>query len=476
MFTIRLCIVFLLLTGAQPVEAQQQTVPAPVAGIKAKLLARYAEKRNRYLNRQLDKIEAGIVKKMEAAEAELITLIQKADSVKARYLTLAQTKLSVPDTVQLPLANFAEMDRAITGNRFIQQAQAVQGLNVNRHTGRINNATSILKTQLGRFTAIDVFAASAGSKLQYYREMAVTVTGAAPLVDKLESCRQLLQTKMDALRQKALQLSKTEIALFNKIEQLQGFSAFRQLQSGIAALFPFSNNGLGPLQPGQLQTTASVTQLLPAGIASFNPSTGIRTPQLEAGAKKQAAEMLQRLSQKAGQLQGNGDAAAVNGANAAVQGNTKKRKPFSVQFDAQFNRPTGFFPVTAQLGVRSGYTFRNTPLQAGLGIAYNAGLGTSFRNIGLSNEGVSLRSFFEWKQKRGFLVYGGYELSHLNRFASIPGLKKSDYWRAHALAGIAKQYAIGKKWKGSLLIAYDFLYNTRTPVGNAVIFRTGFGL
>jgi hypothetical protein len=473
LFARLLVIIIFFFTLVSPVLAQE-VLPSSTSLIKTKLLAKYTEQRNRLLSRQLDRIEEKLVSKMEAMEEELRYLILKTDSMKTQHLAPPATKLQAPDTASLPVADYAEMDRAITANRFVLQAP---GLASGTPTGNnhLGNATEKLKTQLARVTAINRFADGISEKLNYYREVAGNINGAGKLVAQLERSKRLLLLRMEQLRQKALQLSKTEMALFDRLNQVQGFAAFRRLHSGIAALFPFANNGAGPLSQGQLQTTASVNQLLPSGIASFTPSTGIRTPQMEAEARKKATALMQALRNKAQNLQG-GDAAAGETNVAAARGTSKKRKPFSIQFDAQFNRPNGIFPVTAQIGVRSGYTFRNTPLQAGVGIAYNAGLGTSFRNIALSNEGVSLRSFFEWKQKRGLLLYGGYEMSHLNRFASLPGLQKSDQWRRHALAGISKQYAIGKKWKGSFLLAYDFLHNTRAPVTSPLIFRTGFGL
>ena len=82
--------------------------------------------------------------------------------------------------------------------------------------------------------------------------------------------------------------------------------------------------------------------------------------------------------------------------------NSQKTKSFLKRLEyggnVQSQRARMMFPVTSDIALSLGYKLNDKSL-IGVGASYKLGLGTGWNNVRLSNEGVGIRSFFDYKLK-----------------------------------------------------------------------------
>ena len=116
----------------------------------------------------------------------------------------------------------------------------------------------------------------------------------------------------------------------------------------------------------------------------------------------------------------------------------------------------------------------------GIGMAASVGLGANWQNLRLSYEGLQFRAFTDREIMFGINVEAGFEQAFRPLRVSVvegyPSQRKegNDFMREgfgtqgqSAYLGLMKTYKINKKWKGTFMIGYDFLwekYGKRTPL------------
>jgi hypothetical protein len=133
------------------------------------------------------------------------------------------------------------------------------------------------------------------------------------------------------------------------------------------------------------------------------------------------------------------------------------------------------FPVTSDIGLSLGYKLNNKSV-IGVGASYKMGLGTGWNNIRLSNEGVGIRSFIDYKIRGSLFISGGYEQNYRAAFYSLEQLRGLSGWQSSGLIGLSKKYKVSKKLKGSVQLLWDFLSYQQKPQTQAVLFRVGYSL
>lgn len=124
--------------------------------------------------------------------------------------------------------------------------------------------------------------------------------------------------------------------------------------------------------------------------------------------------------------------------------------------------------------------FRQTErFSLGAGLALDIGLGTGWRDIRISYQGLALQGIADWKLGYGFSFQAVYE----RRFGRVgeedgvgPGENDiSEYFKAgsHAFyAGCFKRYRVSSSYNGTLFVGYDFLWRQQ---GNLSPFVVKFG-
>jgi len=152
------------------------------------------------------------------------------------------------------------------------------------------------------------------------------------------------------------------------------------------------------------------------------------------------------------------------------------------RYDFQTTRAMDSRP--AMLNLSTGLAYKQTPkLKMGMAIAADIGLGKDWQHLKMSYEGISLRAFADYEMIFGIAVEGGYERAfrpanrpYLQNEETDPTqtesgnniLKKAfDNPQQAAYVGLMKSYHLNKKWNGTFMLGYDFLYQKyglRTPL------------
>jgi len=256
------------------------------------------------------------------------------------------------------------------------------------------------------------------------------------------------------------------------------FQNFMKQHSELAMLFP-SNlpNGNQPNLTG-LQTRSEIQNL----ISKSSGKSDIDANQLFENRIAEANQLLAEIKSRTNKL---GINRSDDLLNAIPKVNTQKTKSFWNRMEYGINiqsvKANGFWPVTNDIGVSLGYKL-NQRSTIGVGGSHKLGLGKDFRNIKISHQGFSLRSFIDWKIKGNFYLSGAAELNYRSEFENFrvlfnqlaPGKTAVNNWSESAMIGVSKRYSIGRNWKGNVQILYNFLYKQKLPQSQPVLFRTGY--
>lgn len=260
------------------------------------------------------------------------------------------------------------------------------------------------------------------------------------------------------------------LALLNKIPL---FKKFMRENSMLASLFGTAGTTAGNLQSlAGLQTRASVNSLIQNRISTGGPNA---LQQVQQNIQQAQAEMnvLKNRISKYG-----------SGANADTElpdfkPNAQKTKTFIQRIeyavDLQPQRGIGYIPSGLNVGANIGYKLNDKSI-IGVGVAYKLGIG-SIERIKLSNQGMGLRSFLDWKLKKKMYLSGGYEMSQFRIDEQLlqPSIVVSG-WARSGLIGFSKKYKVGKKKEGKTQLLWDFLSYQQLPKTQPVIIRFGLPL
>jgi hypothetical protein len=192
---------------------------------------------------------------------------------------------------------------------------------------------------------------------------------------------------------------------------------------------------------------------------------------------QQAQDMLQGLKNKLNQL-GNG---ASDGDMPDFKPNNQRKKSFSKRLEYGTNlqtvRPTGFFPVTSDVGLSVGYKISDAGI-FGIGASYRLGLGKDIQHIQISHQGVGIRSFLEYKLKKSLWITGGFEMNYRSMFNSIEQLKNQNAWQQSGLVGLSRKLPLnsGVFKNTKLQLLWDYLSNYQVPKTQPIIFRVGYSI
>ena len=152
-----------------------------------------------------------------------------------------------------------------------------------------------------------------------------------------------------------------------------------------------------------------------------------------------------------------------------------KRLDWGVNWQSQ--KASNYFPVTADLGLSVGFKVNDHKV-IGLGASYKMGLGRGWDHIKFSSQGLSLRSFIEWKLKSDFWLYGGYEMNYRSEINRIDQLKNLNEWVQSGLMGLTRSIPFKSKMfnKAKLMLLWDFMANKQIPKMQALVFRVSYNI
>jgi hypothetical protein len=260
--------------------------------------------------------------------------------------------------------------------------------------------------------------------------------------------------------------AKTEKLVKGVLHKVPGFSQWAQKNSMLSALFgsPGGGDVADASRYAGLQTRAGVQQIIQQRIGTGGAAV----------AKQHMQAAQAQLNQLKNKLIKNPFAGNGGGELPDFKPNMQKTKTFLQRLEfgsnIQFARNNSLVPTTADIALTVGYKL-NDKSTAGIGAGYKMGLG-SIDKIRFSTEGISLRSFIDWKLKKQLYLTGGWEMNYLNKTLQQGVLKPA--WQQSALAGLNKKFNIKTKWakQTQLQLLYDFM--AKRNLAQAWVFRVGY--
>ncbi|RFS18826.1 hypothetical protein DVR12_26885 [Chitinophaga silvatica] len=238
------------------------------------------------------------------------------------------------------------------------------------------------------------------------------------------------------------------------------FTQFFKQNSTLASYFN------SPASPNpEMQTRAMVQQL----IAQRLSNSAIIQNRLDA-----ATSELSQLQQRSSDLLQKQNDEKMPDFKPNSQHNKSFLKRLEVGYNIGPEGSTGILPGSTNLAIQVGYRINDNNV-VGLGTAYRLGVGKPFKNIKLSNEGVSFRSYVDIKFWKGYWISGGFEYNYLQTFASLRAVYNLDIWQKSGLLGLSKKYKAGKK-EAKIQILWDFLSYGNIPRSQPILIRFGYNL
>jgi outer membrane murein-binding lipoprotein Lpp len=467
----------------------------------------YLDRRYEALQKSTDitaKLQQKLLKRLQKKEDKMLRKLAKQDSTLykqyvAQHLTY--------DSIAAMSKDSTRQIKMLGSNKTIDSLKGVQRY-IQSQAGKLSAATGSLN-QLG----ISTPGGSDLASLQQQMNMQVStdqliqqhtndlkqLAGSANISGLQSIQKDVFYTKAKIKSYKDM-ADDPDKAEENALEYLQGTEGFNQ----------YLNSGSGTSMGG-LGNNATDAQLQAAGIQTKSQVNGLLQQKLGGSlgsVQDQMGQQIQQFTGKLNELKKDIDAAksdvsqakqavseAKSDAKNSLQSiekpdfkvNKEKGKPFWKRFEKQINFNTsrasvdGLRPAMMILGGSLGYK-QNEHLSFGIGAGLNTGLGQNWQHLRISYEGVSLRAYADWLWIYGFSFQAGYERSFIpanrayltntidnpvtpstpatNTTSSNPLSTAFGGQQQTAYIGVMKRYKISTKWNGTLLVGYNFLWQT----------------
>jgi hypothetical protein len=431
------------------------------------------------LDRKLDKTTQHSLQRLHKIEARIKHKLARKDSTKAKELFGNATQTG--NKLHQKLQQAATVDHYAPGLDTI--ASSIKFLRENPQLiGQVKGATEKLNGSLLRINSLQVNIQKAEEikiflreRRQYLREQLEKLSFAKQLKklnkqayyysEQLKEYKSLLTDHKKAKRKAIELLSKTKL-----------FQDFLRKNSQISSLLRLpgdpNNPGLQAASLAGLQTRVQLNTLIQQQIAPGGPGAPAQLQQNMQSAQGQLNDFKNKFSQLGAS---SGDELMPDG----FKPNHQKTKSFSERleygFDFQSQKANNLFPVTSDIGLSVAYKLNDKSV-IGIGGSYKMGLGHGWNYIRITHEGVSLRSFIDWRIKGSIWMTGGYEQNYRHSFKNFTQLQGLSGWQESGLLGLSKKYGINKRYNGKVQVLWDLLSYQQRLRTTPIIFRLGFSL
>ena len=443
------------------------------------------EKNINSINDKIEKKTIKTLEKLQKQERKLKNKLAFKDSLAAKELfnidyTYKAFSTKLKDATTKSLNEYIpQLDSLKTGLKFLDQAKSLQDKFPKEWAGKItsaNQSIDVLQSKLQQANEVRSFIKERKQLLTEQLEK----YGMAKELKKFNKQVYYYQQQLTEYKSMLKDPKKLETSAITTLSKLPAFTEFMKKNSQLAQLFRLPDNYGTSESLAGLQTRASVQNQLQQrfGSSSFTP------PSVGAG----GGYLEQQMSQAQGELNKLKDRVNKLGGGSSdmempdFKPNTQKTKSFlkRIEYGAnvQSQKTNAFLPVTSDLALTAGYKLNDKSV-IGIGASYKLGWGNGWKDIRLTNEGIGLRSFIDWKLKpifgkiEGFWVSGGYEQNYQHAFTKIDQLKDLDAWQTSGLIGLTRKYKIGKK-TNNLQVLWDFLSYQQIPRRQPILFRVGY--
>jgi hypothetical protein len=414
------------------------------------------QKQEDKIRRKLSRLDSSKAKQVFGdAEQKYNELQQKLNNPSSLtqyipYLDTLKTSLKFLENNKGLLGKVKDLDKSFSGASGKLKSLETSLANAENIKAFIKQRRGYLKEQLGNLP----FA----SELKKLNKQAYYYSA------QLQEYKSLLKDQKK-LERKALEL----------LANSKQFQNFMRKNSQLASLFrlPDVDNPANAASLAGLQTRASVNQLIQDRIGSSADAQAMFRQNVQ-GAQSQLASLKEKVSKYSNGNIGNSSSDIEQ---PDFKPNEQKTKSFLKRLEyggnVQSQRARQMFPITSDIALSLGYKLNDKSL-IGVGASYKLGLGKGWNDIKLSNEGVGIRSFIDWKLKGSIYLSGGYEQNYRTAFYSLQQLRGINGWQSSGLIGLSKKYSISKKLKGNVQLLWDFLSYQQRPQTQVVLFRVGY--
>lgn len=388
----------------------------------------------------------------------------KLNEVKEKYAALKRG-LTAPAIATNVKQYIPRLDSLSTSLKFLEE---------NGVSGKVKDAlakTTVLKDKLVQAEEIKKFIQQRREQLKQHLEKLGMVKQLKQINKQVYYYAAQLKEYRDILKDPK-KIEKKALELLSKTKIWKEF--FRK-NSMLASLFRIPNDANDPSGQASLaglQTRAQVNNLIQTQITAGGPGAQAQFQQNMQAAQSQLNELKDKILKVGG---GNSDVEMPEG----FKPNNQKTKSFLKRIELgtnfQSQKSNGFLPVTSDIGVSAGYKLNDKSI-VGIGASYKLGWGRNIQHIRISHQGISARSFIDWKLKGSLWVSGGFEMNYRSEFRNFNALQNYSAWQRSGLLGVSKVVSVKSKLfkKTKLMLLWDFLSYQQVPRTQPVVFRIGY--
>ena len=416
----------------------------------------------------LDKLQRGEEKfytKMLAGKDSMIAKSKLAE-VKSKYSEL-KSKLKNPAIISKVTQYIPGLDSLNTSLKFLTE---------NGIGGKVKDAltkTTSLQDKFQQAEEIKKFIKERKEQLKQHLEK----LGMMKQLKKINKQVYYYAAQVNEYKAILNDPKKIEKKALELLSKTKFFKEFMSKNSLLASLFPMPGDPNDPTNQANLaglQTRQQVSNLIQQQVAAGGPNAQQQFQQnLQAGQAQ--------LSQLKDKVMKFGGSSSEDIMPEGFKKNEQKTKSFLQRLEyganIQSQKATNFFPVTSDIGLSIGYK-PNDKSVIGIGASYKMGLGRGWNNIRISNQGVGLRSYIDWKLKGSLWISGGYEQNYKTVFSDFDQLRNMNAWQQSGLIGVNKVISLKTRLfkKMSMQLLWDFLSYQQVPRTQAILFRVGYNI
>ncbi len=452
-----------------------------ITALPTKYLDQVSNKADKYYNSITSKTEKTLAK-LSKWESKIKTILEKTSPETAQRLfgnnqltfsTLLQKYKEGKAAADSYKGTYDEYrDKLTTTVKYLDERKKQLDSSIIKPLTEAKEKTTKLNEQLKNTEATAQFIKERKKQLM---EQALQFVGKSKCLQKINKESYYYIETIRNYKELFSDPKKAEEVAMKLLQKIPAFNEFIRKNSILASLFRMPGNANDPTTQASLtglQTRAQVNNLIQQQIAAGGPNAQQQFQQNMQSAQSQLNELKDKILKAGG---GSSDMEMPEG----FKPNNQKSKTFlqRIEFgtNIQTQKSSSIFPVTSDIAMSAGYKLNDKSI-IGIGSGIKMGWGTGFNNIRISGQGISLRSFVDYKVKGSFWVSGGFEMNYRHEIRNIPELNNYTTWQRSGLVGLSKVVDMKSKFfkKTKLQLLWDMLSYEQVPRAQPFVFRVGY--
>ncbi len=466
--SLNLLIVLLLLSSKLWAQQPTENTVINASAIPEKFMTSLHKKINN-VEQQLQKASAKALRKLQKQEQKLYKalLLENSEAAKAIFEididSLAKLQ-QVASNESASLEGFNPWVDSMRASLQFLQTDSGGKLCMPNALKQMPLVQAQLQKLQGQLAGADKLQAIIADRQQLMRQNFLQYPSVQKLLGKYAKQAYYYKAKLNEYKTLLSNRKKAEAAAYHLLSKIPAFKKFISKHTYLGNLLSPSINNVASYGQTNNYVAALVSSNGPAAMQQIRDN-------IQAG-QNQLEQLKAKLS--SAQLAGGGSSNDI----PTFKANEMRKKSFfkrlSFGTNYQFTAARGTAPQMLDLGVQVAYQF-NQHKQAGIGLGYRLGMGKSIRQLALSSEGLSMRSFFDLRIKGGIYATGGLELQYNTRFYQLRQLQLREQWNQLALIGISKKMNLGKKAGAGISVQYN-IFAHQQPATSPWIIRYHIGM